>query len=85
MQHISLLHPKTPCPWHLPGDQVSLHLSPTPSTAPSTSLCPLCCQPEHGELSFAFSGHCRRSRGLGKAREDGELPPLNHRSLPSRS
>lgn len=65
MQHIPPGHPKPPCPWHLPGDQLSLHLSPTPSTAPSTSLChPLSCQPKHEERSFAFSGHCRQALGL---------------------
>lgn len=49
---------QNPCPWHFPGVQLYFHPYPTPSTAPSTSLCPLSRQPEHEEQSFAFPGHC---------------------------
>lgn len=53
----------------------------TPSTALSTSLCPLPCQPEQQEQSFVFSSHCCQGRGwekLPQPSRDSVLPRSFH-------
>lgn len=74
-----------PLPRHLPGDQLSLHLSLTPITARSTSLCSLSCHPGARRAKFCLFQPLSPSPGAGKGSGRREFPPLTPRSLPSRS
>lgn len=82
--HIPPRASQNPCPWHLPGDQLSLHLCPTPSAAlstknkvlpfPATVAKPRGCERLPSTAEQLAETRCCEGGSAGKAREDRELP-----------